>query len=116
MAARLRVETGVPKQSWSRGKVLGGSSAVNLLVWDRGVKVEYDAWEALWNKGWNWAVVSKYIKKVESVHAPNAQDQADLDISVNPADYGLSGPVQVSFPRYISEIVKRWVPALEARL
>ena len=34
-------------------KVLGGSSALNFLVWDRASTVEYDAWEALGNKGWS---------------------------------------------------------------
>ncbi|KAK5954010.1 hypothetical protein OHC33_005282 [Knufia fluminis] len=38
----------------NRGKVLGGSSAINLIVWDRGTKAEFDAWEALGNPGWNW--------------------------------------------------------------
>lgn len=40
--------------NWPRGKVLGGSSALNFLVWDRAAKAEYDAWESLGNQGWNW--------------------------------------------------------------
>lgn len=42
---------------WPRGKVLGGSSALNFLVWDRAAKAEYDAWEALGNPGWNWNTI-----------------------------------------------------------
>ncbi|KAF8691625.1 GMC oxidoreductase, partial [Rhizoctonia solani] len=37
-----------------RGKTLGGSSTIGLLIFGRGSKIEYDAWERLGNKGWNW--------------------------------------------------------------
>jgi choline dehydrogenase-like flavoprotein len=40
--------------SQNRGKVLGGSSALNLMTWDRTTVAELDAWEKLGNKGWNW--------------------------------------------------------------
>jgi hypothetical protein len=43
---------GVPPSSWSRGKVLGGSSVLSSMDWDRATTVEYDAWEKLGNKGW----------------------------------------------------------------
>ncbi|KAG9984625.1 alcohol oxidase, partial [Aureobasidium melanogenum] len=38
----------------NRGKVLGGSSALNLMCWDRASVAEYDAWEHIGNPGWNW--------------------------------------------------------------
>lgn len=39
---------------WPRGKVLGGTSALNLLVWNRAAKSDYDTWEKLGNPGWDW--------------------------------------------------------------
>ena len=40
--------------AWPRGKILGGTIALNFLVWNRGASENYDAWEKLGNKGWGW--------------------------------------------------------------
>ncbi len=37
-----------------RGKVLGGTSALNFMTWNRGCREDYDAWEALGNEGWGF--------------------------------------------------------------
>ena len=37
-----------------RGKVLGGTSALNFMAWTRGCKEDYDAWRDLGNEGWGW--------------------------------------------------------------
>lgn len=39
---------------WPRGKVLGGTSALNFMTWNRASKEDYDAWESLGNPGWGW--------------------------------------------------------------
>ena len=53
MAAPSEVLDG-RKLNWARGKMLGGSSGLNYMVWGRGGKHEYDNWEKLGNPGWNW--------------------------------------------------------------
>ncbi|MCO5582977.1 hypothetical protein L7F22_036882 [Adiantum nelumboides] len=106
-------ESGAPAIAWPRGKVLGGSSVLNFLVWDRSASVEYDAWEQLGNPGWNWKNLYKYLKKSEEFHTPSADDAKKLHIQPNAANYGDKGPIQVSYPRYISEQVQRWIPALQ---
>ncbi|KAK3336353.1 GMC oxidoreductase [Cercophora scortea] len=50
----------------ARGKVLGGSSALNLLVWDRAAKAEYDAWEKVGNPGWNFASMMAAMTRTEN--------------------------------------------------
>ena len=50
----------------NRGKVLGGTSALNLMVWDRGGRSEYDTWETLGNPGWNWSTSYPAMLKVEN--------------------------------------------------
>lgn len=39
---------------WPRGRVLGGTSALNFMTWNRGCKEDYDAWEELGAEGWGW--------------------------------------------------------------
>lgn len=41
------------KLQWPRGKILGGTSAMNLLVWNWAAREDYDTWEELGNAGWN---------------------------------------------------------------
>lgn len=48
-----------------RGKMLGGSSSINGLVYVRGQSLDYDTWAQYGNKGWNWEEVSKVFKKIE---------------------------------------------------
>jgi choline dehydrogenase len=50
---------------WMRGRTLGGSSAVNGMVWTRGEPEDYDRLEALGNLGWGWKHMAPYLKKLE---------------------------------------------------
>lgn len=48
-----------------RGKVLGGSSSVNAMIYTRGHPSDYDGWAAEGNHGWGWADVLPYFKRAE---------------------------------------------------
>ena len=50
---------------WPRGKVLGGSSSINAMVFVRGQHEDFDAWQAMGNAGWGWAEVLPYFRKLE---------------------------------------------------
>ncbi len=51
---------------WPRGRVLGGSSQVNGMLWVRGEPAEYDHWRDLGNSGWSYDDVLPHLKRIES--------------------------------------------------
>jgi choline dehydrogenase-like flavoprotein len=66
-----------------RGKVLGGSSSVNAMVYMRGHPDDYDHWASLGNEGWGWADVLPYF--IRSEHNERGAD----------AWHGTGGPLNV---------------------
>jgi|TARA_B110000967_G_scaffold174699_1_gene187019 choline dehydrogenase len=54
---------------WPRGKVLGGSSSINAMVWVRGHKRDYAEWASV-APGWDWKTVQKVFHKIESWDGP----------------------------------------------
>ncbi|CAL1689131.1 unnamed protein product [Lasius platythorax] len=59
---------------WPRGKVLGGSSVLNAMIYIRGNKRDYDSWAALGNEGWDYESVLPYFKVSEDVRAKELVD------------------------------------------
>lgn len=51
---------------WPRGKVIGGSSSINAMVYIRGQADDYNDWRDLGNSGWGWDDVLPYFKKSET--------------------------------------------------
>ncbi|MEU0430682.1 GMC family oxidoreductase N-terminal domain-containing protein [Streptomyces sp. NPDC006290] len=50
---------------WPRGRVLGGSSALNALIYARGAALDYDHWAYLGNDGWSWRDVLPVFRTIE---------------------------------------------------
>ena len=49
---------------WPRGRVLGGSSSINALVYCRGMPGDFDDWRDLGNVGWGWRDVEPYLSLI----------------------------------------------------
>lgn len=71
---------------WPRGRVLGGSTAINAMVFMRGHPNDYDNWAAQGCPGWNWESVKGAFKELE--HFPQGSRE----------HRGVDGPVKISFP------------------
>ncbi len=69
---------------WPRGKVLGGSSSINGLLYVRGQRADYDGWRQLGCEGWGWDDVRPYFLR--------AQNQ---ERGASP-HHGVGGPLNVS--------------------
>jgi choline dehydrogenase len=72
------------KMYWPRGKVVGGTSCLNAMVYIRGHRANYDAWARLGNPGWSYADVLPYFKRSED----NARGASEY--------HGAGGPLAVS--------------------
>ena len=87
---------------WPRGKVLGGSSSLNGLLYVRGQPQDYDRWRQMGNEGWAWDDVLPLFKRAE-----NNERGAD-------EFHGDQGPLSVSNMRIQRPITDAWVAAAQA--
>lgn len=87
---------------WPRGKVLGGSSSLNGLLYVRGQKEDYDRWRQMGNLGWAWDDVLPYFKRAED------QERGADEF------HGVGGPLSVSNMRIQRPICDAWVAAAQA--
>ena len=88
-----------------RGKVLGGTSSINGMVYMRGNPGDYDGWRQRGCTGWDWDSVLPYFKKAE-----------DQERGEDPF-HGVGGPLRVSDQPARFELAERWIAAaIEAGL
>ncbi|KAL7952224.1 GMC oxidoreductase [Trichoderma compactum] len=89
----------------NRGKVLGGSSALNLMTWDRSASEEYDGWEQLGNPSWNWKNMIAAMKEVETFTGINSSSYGDQGV-------GTSGPIHTIMNRIIPAQQELWLQSM----
>jgi choline dehydrogenase-like flavoprotein len=82
-----------------RGKALGGSSAINAMIYTRGHRWDYDHWASLGNKGWSFEEVLPYFKRAEH----NEEIRNDL--------HGSGGPLNVAALRTDNPVARLFVEA-----
>lgn len=84
---------------WPRGKLLGGSSSINAMIYCRGQPQDYDSWAALGNPGWNFDAVLPFFLKSED------QQRGPSEL------HGSGGPLAVQDLRYVNPLSRVFVEA-----
>ena len=81
---------------YARGRVLGGCSSINAMIYMRGQREDYDHWASLGNRGWSWDEVLPYFIKIEDYeHGASAL-------------HGAGGELRVEERRVSWEILDAW--------
>lgn len=111
---------------WPRGRLLGGTSALNFMTWNRPNREDLDAWAELGNEGWSWddmlyvefllcladailmALCRSFYQKSEHFFAPDAADSAQHRLIYDRLSLGTDGPVPISYTREFSPSHRLW--------
>ncbi|GAB0100505.1 hypothetical protein DMENIID0001_165550 [Sergentomyia squamirostris] len=86
--------------NWPKGRVVGGTSVLNFLVYNRGHQRDFDNWEQAGNVGWSYRDVLPYFKKLESVRIPELR---------NPSYRGMNGPVTIDHCKFETKMLRAFL-------
>ncbi|KAL4965816.1 GMC family oxidoreductase [Aspergillus stella-maris] len=99
----------------TKGRTLGGSSAINLGMVIYPSRSGMNAWEALGNPGWGWDSFSPYVRKFHTGTAPSDSVREFFGgMKAEQADQGAHGPVQVSYGEQYLPYHGAWPRAFES--
>ncbi|TKA30173.1 hypothetical protein B0A50_02892 [Salinomyces thailandicus] len=93
-----------------RGRVIGGTSAINSFAIIYPSAAGIDAWAELGNEGWDWKTLAPYFLKFQTIVPPS--EDVKKQLNVVHSDQSIpksSGPIQASFPMRVTEFQKAWV-------
>ncbi|KAG6852099.1 hypothetical protein C0991_003174, partial [Blastosporella zonata] len=91
---------------YPRGKAVGGSTILNSLIWQRGAREEYDAWESsIGNRGWSYSSLLPYFERSESWRAPSTL-VVNTTEGKPPTIHGLKGSVNVTYNNFLTDLDK----------
>ena len=88
---------------WPRGKMLGGSSSMNAMIYIRGHRSDFDGWRDAGNDGWGWDDVLPYFKRAED----NERGASEF--------HGAGGPLSVSDSHSMHPLADAFVDARYSR-
>jgi choline dehydrogenase len=81
---------------YARGRVLGGCSSINAMIYMRGQREDWDHWAALGNRGWSWDEVLPVFRSLEDY------EHGERD------SYGAGGELRIADPRVRWDVIDAW--------
>lgn len=91
-----------PKETWLRGRMLGGTSSINGMVYTIGQPQDYNDWAAAGATGWDWASVAPHFRALEDHFLPK------------PGVRGSGGPMPITLPDHLPPSCQAFLQAAEA--
>ncbi|RMZ06091.1 hypothetical protein D0862_04753 [Hortaea werneckii] len=92
-----------------RGRLLGGTSAINSFALIYPSAAEIDAWAQVSNENWNWQTLAPYFRKFQSIVTPSQSVKKALNLAhCDEAIQECKGPIQASFPIRIKPLQSEW--------
>lgn len=88
--------------NWPKGRVVGGTSVLNFMVFNRGHRRDYDNWAGNGNYGWSYDEVLPYFKKLEDVRIPELRDLPYR---------GKKGPMTIEHSKFQSKLLDAFLEA-----
>ncbi|BBZ31244.1 GMC oxidoreductase (plasmid) [Mycolicibacterium madagascariense] len=98
-------QPGSPGDTWFRGRVVGGSTTINGLVWNRGWRPDFDRLEAEGNSGWGWQTFLGAYRDLENFRA---------GVPTQPGLHGRGGPVDVEMALPAEEVCEAFLGSAAA--
>ncbi|PSN46809.1 Glucose dehydrogenase [FAD, quinone] [Blattella germanica] len=86
-----------------KGKVMGGSSAINFMMYNRGNKHNYNEWEEMGNPGWGWKDVLPLFMKIENMTIP--------DLAQDTEYHSTTGEMPISYSPFKTPLVESFLQA-----
>ena len=94
-----------------RGKVVGGSSAINSFALIYPAASEIDVWAELGNPGWDWEGMKRYFRRFQTLVSPGEKVVEELNLAHNFASGTGDGPIQAMFSYTVTLMHKAWIGA-----
>ncbi len=96
------------EETYRRGRVVGGSTTINGMIWNRGWAEYYDAWEAAGNRGWDWETFLAAFRSLER----HELGSSELRGGTGPVSISIAGPAERACDAVLQSMAALGIPTV----